>query len=318
MPSVTVTAPSRLHFGLYAFADSEWAYGGVGAMIDRPGLRLVLKPADQFEAGGLLAERVEAFAKLAAANFGWAEPPCCQITVETAPAEHVGLGLGTQLGLAVAAGLNGFVGNDPLPPEQLAVAVGRGKRSAVGTHGFELGGMILDGGHEEGQPIGRLMLHVDLPTDWRFLLVTLPASEGLSGSTERTAFANLPPIPPKITGHLLKIAIEQLAPAAQRNDFAWFASSVSEYGRLAGGCYAGVQEGPFASLEIADLVERLVELGVRGYGQSSWGPTVFSVLPSQSAAESLQAELQADPTYCTAATLITAPSQTGYAIRQNP
>jgi len=315
MPSVSVIAPSRLHFGLYAFTDPLRAFGGVGAMIDRPGLRLTIRPAERFGATGLLAARTEEFAQLAAEQFGWETLPDCEIAVESAPTEHAGLGLGTQLGLAVAAGLNAFVGNDPLPAERLALLVGRGQRSAVGTHGFDHGGLILDGGHAEGQSIGSLQMHVDLPAEWRFLLATPTQLPGLSGSNEAAAFGTLAPIPHETTGLLLRIAIDQLLPAAVAGHFGNFAAALGQYGRLAGECFASVQGGPFASTEIAWLVHRLNLSGAVGSGQSSWGPTVFAVQPSQSAAEALQTDLLSDPKFAQTSTLIAAPSPTGASIR---
>src|SRR5262245_47692582 len=102
---VQVTAPSRLHFGLWSLAGAGRQFGGVGAMIEQPGLKLELAPAEQFVAGGPLADRAKRFAAHWAA-FHRAALPACEIRLLAAPPEHVGLGTGTQLGLAVAAGLN--------------------------------------------------------------------------------------------------------------------------------------------------------------------------------------------------------------------
>ena len=58
----------------------------------------------------------------------WAEcvdvkpPPACEIVVHRAPPEHSGFGVGTQLGLSVAAGLNTLVEQEELDAKQLAEA----------------------------------------------------------------------------------------------------------------------------------------------------------------------------------------------------
>lgn len=59
---ITVTAPSRLHFGLFGLSQGEGRmFGGVGAMVDRPSLKICIKTAAGLEYVGPLAERVRAF-----------------------------------------------------------------------------------------------------------------------------------------------------------------------------------------------------------------------------------------------------------------
>src|SRR3954452_21590206 len=101
---VHVTAPSRLHFGLWSLGGGEGRqFGGVGAMIEQPQLRLSIKPAEQLEAAGENVERVIAFPRRWAAFQGMSEP-ACQIEIQAVIPEHAGLGSGTQLALSVAAG----------------------------------------------------------------------------------------------------------------------------------------------------------------------------------------------------------------------
>ena len=49
--SAVVTPPSRLHFGLWSLASPAGRqFGGVGAMVERPGLALVIEPGQRLEA----------------------------------------------------------------------------------------------------------------------------------------------------------------------------------------------------------------------------------------------------------------------------
>src|SRR4051812_45032789 len=111
---VEVTAPSRLHFGLWAFGDvSRRQFGGVGAMIDQPGLRLQIRASDRITACGPEAPRALEFAKrfidsAADDNFA-ATIAAFEIKVLDAPRAHVGFGSGTQMALAVATGLNAWI-----------------------------------------------------------------------------------------------------------------------------------------------------------------------------------------------------------------
>src|SRR5919106_783630 len=99
---VTVTAPSRLHFGLYGFGNlAARQFGGVGAMIEAPRVKLTAAGAAQFSAVGPLAERVQEFAQRWTAFHSMAGDfrfdgnlPRAAIAVVDAPPEHSGLGVG--------------------------------------------------------------------------------------------------------------------------------------------------------------------------------------------------------------------------------
>src|SRR5262249_56077258 len=62
---------------------------------------------------------------------------------------------------------------------------------------------------------------------------------------------------------------------------------VQEFNGRAGEPFAAAQGGPYASSEIADLIAEVRRAGVRGVGQSSWGPTVFAVVGDGDSALSL-------------------------------
>ena len=156
-------------------------------------------------------------------------------------------------------------------------SAGRGARSAVGTYGFQLGGLIVDAGKGPGQTLGKLARRVGLPPVWRFVLFSRPSERGLAGSSEAAAFRQLKPVPQLITQKLWAITTVEMLPAVERADCRMFGDAVYRFGRLAGECFASVQNGPFASCEIAGLVDSIREFGVPGAGQSSWGPTVFAV-----------------------------------------
>jgi beta-ribofuranosylaminobenzene 5'-phosphate synthase len=161
--------------------------------------------------------------------------------------------------------------------EELAATVRRGARSAVGTYGFQLGGLIVDAGKEPGQALGKLATRVALPDSWRFVLFCQPDERGLAGSNETKAFERLRPVPDEVTRELWQITNDEILPAVEQCDCRTFGDAIFRFGRLAGECFAAVQEGPFASVEIERLVATIREFGVPGAGQSSWGPTVFAV-----------------------------------------
>ncbi len=314
MTTVTVTTSSRLHFGLYALEQSARAFGGVGMMVAEPALELTCTPSEELVTKGPLSERVRRFA-IRASN-ALEVPPRWQITLRRAPPEHAGLGLGTQLGLSVAAAICQAAKGQSADTPVLAAMVGRGRRSSVGLHGFQHGGWILDGGHRDPAQVGQLENRFSVPEDWRVLLITPPNDAGLSGSAEAAAFATLPAIPAETTDQLRQLAIAEMHPSLMAGDFARFSAAVGSYGRAAGECFASVQGGPFASPAIASMIAKLNALGVKGCGQSSWGPTVFALCDSQHAAEQLSAELRACSTCQGSQIVITRPNNHGACVQR--
>ncbi len=288
MPRVVhVTAPSRLHFGLWSLAGEQGRqFGGVGAMIDEPALELLLTEAAQFQVQGSGWERTLAYAQRWAKFHSHELPGCCIGILRVIP-QHAGLGSGTQQGLAVAAALNAFCDLPGQSPQELALSVDRGLRSAVGTYGFAFGGMIVEQGKLEGEPISPLDCRIDLPEQWRFVLVRPKEISGLAGEDEAAAFDALPEVPRSLTDQLIAIVHDQLVPAAALADFDRFATSLYEYGSRSGELFAARQGGPFNGPAITALVEQILLLGYSGVGQSSWGPTIFVATPSIDAAKRL-------------------------------
>ena len=289
---LTVRAPARLHFGLFSFGNMGRQFGGTGVMIAAPALKLVIRSASQFTVTGQLSHEVQACAERCVAAWGADDLPACHMEVVTAPPRHAGLGSGTQLACAVATGLAAWCGR-PAPTAQALVEwTGRGQRSAVGTYGFLQGGLIVEAGRLPHDALSPMLSRVAVPADWRFILVRSDQTGGLSGEDELHAFATLAPVPSATREALVREVDEHLLPALVAGDCQTFGESVYRYGRLAGSCFAAVQGGPYNGPELTELVEALRELGVAGVGQSSWGPTVFGVVDSQTTAERIAAELQ--------------------------
>jgi beta-ribofuranosylaminobenzene 5'-phosphate synthase len=290
---VHVVAPSRLHFGLWSVGSaSPRQFGGVGAMIEQPELRLKISEAASLTATADSADRAIGYARRWAEFHNLPPPQCCIEISATSPG-HVGLGSGTQLGLSVAAGLNALAGLPSQSPQELAQSVGRGLRSAVGTYGFVFGGLIVEQGKLPDEPISPLDCRIDLPGHWRFALVRPKQLVGLAGDVEAEAFGALPSVPPAVTEELIAEVSQRLVPAAATDDFPLFAESLYRYGRMSGEIFSARQGGPYNGPIVTSIIEQIRRLGHIGVGQSSWGPTVYVALPSQEAAEQLVLELGA-------------------------
>lgn len=287
--SVRIIAPSRIHFGLLSVDRSDAQqtdtrqFGGVGVMLDKPCLELRVEKASELSAEGPLADRALEFIRLWQKHTGCNDAVHCRIL--QAPPEHVGLGLGTQMGLSVAWALQAIFELNDISIEALAASVHRGRRSAVGTYGFDLGGMIVEDGKRKGDVIGRLRERIQLPEDWCVMLFRAGSESGLAGDAEVSAFGALPAVEDELKAKLRRELYERLMPAAKDGDFPTFAESVYQYGYAAGEAFAAEQGGPFVSSQVAELVDFLRDVGVPGVGQSSWGPTVFAWFANQGSAQ---------------------------------
>ena len=315
--AVDVRAPARVHLGMLSFGVPDTrSFGGVGVMLDRPAIHVRLRRAPRLEARGLHAERALACAQACVAGWRLGDVGC-SIEIVAAPPAHVGLGSGTQLGLAVAAGMRHLFKLGPeanLPPTtphpaqddleptdhdwlfdlrdalELARVVSRGRRSCVGVYGFSRGGLIIESGRmirENAVPddditrdFSPMVARVRLPTAWRCVLLMARDATGLSGEAERAAFARLPPVPRELTAELSRIALLELLPAAVEGKFIEFSLAVRKYGGLAGMPFQPESiKLPYAQAT-SDLLELLAELGCPGATQSSWGPAVMACCES--------------------------------------
>ena len=295
-----IVAPARLHFGLFHVPTGEPTglqghvrhFGGVGLMIEQPGTVVTVRPAASWQVEGTLASRAQVFAQRFLASLPEVTGHAFQILVERCPPEHVGLGVGTQLGLAVTKALAIELGMPSLSAAALAPRIGRGERSAVGIHGFDRGGLILEAGKLPNEAVSPLLQCVTLPESWRVVLAIPPTATGWHGDRERSAFARMRDEPTMRGEQLRSLATHDLLPAAMAADLSAFGDAVHEFNRLAGEPFAADQGGIYASPAIAELIREMAALGVKGVGQSSWGPTVFGFTASDAEARAIVVQLR--------------------------
>jgi beta-ribofuranosylaminobenzene 5'-phosphate synthase len=289
MPGVRVEAPARLHLGMLAVADDgARRFGGFGVSVDRPAVVLEAEPGDELSAEGPDAERALAFAHRYRDALGLAGGAHLRV-VEAIP-QHVGLGSGTKLALAVAQALAALEGRDVDAPG-LAEASGRAARSAVGMWTFALGGLVVEGGHRPGvERPAPLLAHHPMPEQWRAVLVVPTAAPGLSGGAEEEAFGQLVPAPER-SAVIAQLVLTSLLPALVERELEEFGAALTRVQQLVGDSFAAAQGGRFHP-RAGPLVDALLGFGAAGAGQSSWGPAVYGVVGSEAAGRELARRMQ--------------------------
>jgi len=277
---VFVEAPARLHFGVLDLrGDLGRRFGGIGAAVPAPSLLLEAHPAPELQ-----AQRFAAFHRI---------PPRVRLCLHRTIPPHAGLGSGTQLALAVARATAELYGL-PTDVTTLARAVDRGRRSAVGTWTFALGGFVLEGGRRAGDEApAPLLARLLMPAAWRCVVVTPAGKPGLAGDEEAAAFGRLPPPAAAEVARVAHLVLMQLLPAVAVADLAAFGAALTEVQRITGGWFAPAQGGVFAPGETGELVEQLRRWGAIGVGQSSWGPAVYGIVADAGAAAALVGRVRA-------------------------
>ena len=304
---ISVRTPSRLHFGLLNLAaatDARWSnhdgqltlpvrsFGGVGLMVREPGITLRASPEPTWTSEGPLAERALTFAKRYTGEIQ-RERPEIEITpqhivIGRAAPEHAGLGTGTQLGMAVAEALGRAWGINE-SPAVLARRVGRGLRSALGVHGFAHGGFLVEAGKRDPAELSPLVVQTPFPDDWPIVLICPSQMIGLHGQHERDAFTQLVETSKAKTQTeaLCRLALLGLLPTLCERDFETFGEALYDFNARSGAMFASVQGGVYSSALVAEIVTFVRGLGIKGVGQSSWGPTVFAVVRDRERANEL-------------------------------
>jgi beta-ribofuranosylaminobenzene 5'-phosphate synthase len=281
--SVWVEAPARLHFGVLDLAGRLGrCFGGLGAAIPSPSLLLEASRADDLTAEGTDGQRAVEFARRFLAHHRHSGG--AHITIHRSIPSHAGLGSGTQLALSVARAISELHGLSTDPVE-LASATARGRRSAIGTWTFALGGFIVEGGRKPGADgLAPLLARFAVPASWHCVVVVPSGRPGLSGDAEASAFQKLPAPPERDVEHVSHLVLMQLLPALVEADLPSFGSALSAVQRITGSWFADAQGGTFAPGQTEDVIRSMAEWGAAGVGQSSWGPAAYGLVESAEAA----------------------------------
>ena len=280
--SVEVFAPARLHLGFLDISGTLGRhFGSLGLTIEGIGTRVRLARATEPSAAAHIPERAARL--LASLSERHADLAPLHLAVLESIPEHIGLGSGTQLGLAIAAGVEALAGERP-SARSLAELVERGARSGIGIGAFDTGGLLIDGGRAPDGGPAPIIARADFPEAWRIILILDHGRRGLFGEAEKAAFRALPQFPADAAAHLCHLALLRLLPGLAEADFGSVAGAIGEISTRVGDYFAPVQGGRFASPRVAGALAWLRDQGITGVGQSSWGPTGFALVPTEAEA----------------------------------
>ncbi|KXB00175.1 hypothetical protein AKJ48_03810 [candidate division MSBL1 archaeon SCGC-AAA261O19] len=300
---IRISSPSRLHLGdIDPFGLGRFGYA-ILVGIEFPRTVIEVKESDSIEIefeksrnwSGVEENEREEIRRYAERTLNNLGAPGAKISVISHPPRHYGLGSTTQLSLSVGLGIFLAYGKKASHSKIMKILK---RTSAGGIHTFERGGFVVSGGFEfprkrfrisnQEKPVfPPLILRKEFPEEWRFVVAWhRKAPPGPSGEEEENAFEDLQDLePPKELIHEAHFLINtKLVPAVLEKNPVKFGEALTRVQTLVGELYSPVQTGTYNPAS-APLLEQLSECEESlGFGQSSWGPAVYSLARDENAA----------------------------------
>jgi beta-RFAP synthase len=119
------------------------------------------------------------------------------------------------------------------------------------------------------------------------------AATGVHGGQEIEAFRTLPEFPASTSAELCRRVLMQALPAIAERNLTAFGEAIHEIQCRVGDYFEAAQGGGrYTSSAVAEALAWLRSTGVSCVGQSSWGPTGFAVLESDTAAQHVHEVLE--------------------------
>ncbi len=259
--------------------------GGIGLALQEPFVEIEAEKSNEVSVEGLLRERALDAAKktLRATSID----DGVKVRVKNVYPQHIGLGSGTQIALAVARAICELYGVK-MSAWEMARIVGRGGTSGIGVAAFDGGGFILDGGHSikykkdflpssaSKAPPPPLLARHDFP-DWKVVLVRPKMANAIHGGREVGIFQKYCPIPLNEVRELCHVVLMKVLPSVVEGNIEGFGEGI----RL-------IQKVGFKKIEVglqsAEVKRLMVKCGkyAPAVGLSSFGPTIYCITEDES------------------------------------
>jgi len=260
-------------------------FGSIGVALNDINTTLTVSAANSLQMTGVPSKRALECTQQLCALLNVSTK--IQVELHSCIPEHVGLGSGTQMSLAIGMGLSAYY-DLGLTVRDIALLTSRGARSGIGIATFEQGGLVVDGGRGEQTSTPPIISQASVPDAWRFILVFDISDQGLHGSDEIQAFKNLPPFSSDQAARLCYLLMMQGLPALMEANLPLFGDVITQLQNAVGEHFSGAQGGGvFTSPNVAKVMQFLQAEGAVAVGQTSWGPTGFCLVESEADAACL-------------------------------
>ncbi|AFZ70158.1 putative sugar kinase [Caldisphaera lagunensis DSM 15908] len=264
---VFVETGSRLHAGFY-YAGNEWnvKWGSAGFYIKDPSFIAEFSYGqNEFIGPDFIKKKVERISELLKINN-------YRVKVLSYIPEHIGLGSGTQIELAI---INAFkkLFNLNVNINEIINEMNIAKYSGTGYLLFYNGGFVADAGRpENGEP--KVLIHHNIPEKWRFVYVTPDLKKGLDYNQEEKILKN-PWEPSEGVKRLMSYGLLRLASGIAREDIEDALEGLRMIQEGTGLYFSKTQGGSYRE-DLSKIVSELWRSRMI-VAQSSWGPTLYTI-----------------------------------------
>jgi len=269
---VRVRAGYRLHLGFYRFYDHPYIYGSIGISVEEPYINVVVSESPDLKvicSTKLCEDIVSNVVKLLKVRD-------VEVMVNGFLRHNVGLGSKTRITLATYLALKTYL-NLSFDMSDITKLLGR-KISGVGVYSFLYGNLVVDSGldiNDKDLTLPKLVGVYEVPSNW-YLIIALPEGvKGLSEFEEGPILSNVGEFPKQ---ELLYKEYVKLITALTLKDFNTFTQSLTNIQQLTGEYFSKFQGSIFTHEVSEEVVNIMKSEGVRGIGQSSWGPTTYGFI----------------------------------------
>ena len=282
---IEIITPARLHFGFLELSNNYGSkFGGIGLSIDKFQTKIVVKKSTKMEFKGKVSKKALFFLK----KFSKKKriKPNFSVNIEKTTPQHIGLGSGTQLALSIGTAIS-YLNDMNLNSDEIAKMLNRGLRSRIGLIGFNQGGFLIDLKikNKFNTNIGK----VCFPEEWKIILIK-DVNQGLHGKKEINAFENLKNLK-KSSIDLTSLVLLEIYPSLIENNFSKFSKAITKLQNQMGKKFQAFQGGKFSSNSVSNVLNFIKKKNVKGYGQTSWGPSGFIFFPNLKKAKQMQKNL---------------------------
>ncbi|OYT37302.1 MAG: hypothetical protein B6U89_07495 [Desulfurococcales archaeon ex4484_58] len=281
---VEVIAPARLHLGFYNFRGLGTGYGGIGVAIEPPFIRVRVARSTTFNFINYSGIDVDDVVENVVDKL---DVKYVEIKVYSAIPRHVGLGSTTQLSLAIGYGIN-KVFDLGYTIRELAALFGRGFISGIGIGVFEQGGFIVDSGRrlsggkvvkpKKPDDLPLVLARYSFPNNWYFIVLVPETDYRVLEAEERKLLRKPLSIDLETQNKLYQLLLFKIIPSIMRKDLDGFSKALTKIQFLTGKYFSKYQGGIFCCRETEAVIKALLRHGVKGVGQSSWGPVAYGVI----------------------------------------
>lgn len=288
-----LSVPGHLHNGNPDLTgDLGRIYGTLGFTLDYPRTLVTVKPSNEIIVKGEDSENAKKYTQKFLELFNISGG--ADILVEEAIPKHLGMGSQTALALAIGTGLSKIYGIEGISVEELALKLGRGTVTALGTYGFKLGGIILDGGYltnMKGKMVPPLLFRQDIPENW-FFVVCIPNSPIPKileiKEDEDAVLDNLKPMKKEVSAELSRILLMQILPSFVEKDLVAFGKAITRFNGKLGGFWSDFQDdATYCDTIVENGIKLMIDNGAPGGCQTCWGPTFYTIVEGEDKAKTL-------------------------------